>query len=178
MTLFRDEYRIATTRLKQWDYTKAGYYFVTICTKDRECFLGEIIEGKMILSDIGLIVREEWLKTEKIRANLFLDEWVIMPNHIHGIIVIRNNSGVETPRRGVSTAATLLPGSLGSIIGQFKSKCTRRIWVAGHRHFAWQSRFFDHIIRGDASLQRIKEYIMNNPVLWSRDRNHPENVEV
>ena len=89
---FKDIYRIESTRLKGWDYTKPGKYFVTICTCNREEFFGEIVNYKMVLSDIGKIAKSEWLKTEKNRKNVKLDKYVIMPNHIHGIVIIENTN--------------------------------------------------------------------------------------
>jgi len=199
--LFRNKYRIPSARLRGWDYASAGLYFVTICIKNRVPCLAEIVEGTVRLSPIGEIVAEEWQKTEHIRANVVLDAWVVMPNHLHGIIGITGTAHddadtrddvnaprdvvVETPRRGVSTAAATATaaasaawksGSLGAIIGQFKSVCTKRIWAAGFRDFAWQERFYDHIIRDERALNRIREYIANNPARWESDRNNSENV--
>jgi len=107
-----------------------------------------------------------------------------MPNHFHGVIIITKNlndaaTTVETPRRGVSTSpqpSRLQPNSLGSIINQFKSVCTKRIRAAGHPQFAWQSRFYDHIIRNEKSLMAIRQYIYNNPAKWEFDRENPESV--
>ncbi|MBS1250527.1 MAG: hypothetical protein MAG431_02121 [Chloroflexi bacterium] len=187
MTKYKNKYRIKSTRLPDWDYTSPGWYFVTICTKGRQLFFGQVIDGEMHLSPIGKIVAEEWQKTEAIRENVTLDEWVIMPNHLHGIIMIheRDPRSVETSRRGVSTdrgSSTeqgdspttkaiqhWKPGSLGAIIGQIKSVCTKRIWAAGYDEFGWQSRFYDHIIRDQASLDRIRAYIRNNPKEWEDD---------
>jgi putative transposase len=115
MTLFKDSYRIESSRLKGWDYSAAGCYFVTICTRDQECWLGNVVDGVMRLSPAGEIVAEEWQKTAAIRENVSLDEWVVMPNHVHGIIIIngeekprrevpyRETCQWETPHRGVST---------------------------------------------------------------------------
>jgi putative transposase len=184
MTKFKDKYRVESTRLPGWDYAGAGWYFVTICTRNRECLFGDIVDGEMHLSSIGEIVAEEWQKTPGIRPNVVLDEWVIMPNHLHGIIVILEppDRAVETSRRDVSTTTTtttppprLKAGSLGAIIGQIKSVCTKRIWAAGHTEFGWQSRFYDHIIRDEGSLQRIREYIVNNPANWVEDKINPAN---
>jgi putative transposase len=191
MTKFKDKYRVESTRLPGWDYAGAGWYFVTICTRNRECLFGEIVDGEMRLSSIGEIVAEEWQKTPDIRPNVVLDEWVIMPNHLHGIIVIleprdrtvvetSRQPVVETSRRDVSTTTPtttprLKAGSLGAIIGQIKSVCTKRIWAAGHTGFRWQSRFYDHIIRDEGALQRIREYIVNNPANWAEDRINPAN---
>src|SRR3989339_967432 len=143
----KNKYTIKSARLSNYDYSQSGMYFVTICTKDKEYFFGDVKAGKMMLNDVGKIIQDEWSKTPIIRNNVILDEWVIMPNHLHGIIEIRNNENnnfiVETPRRGVSTTTiTMLdnkpkrggynpnwkPNSLGSIINQFKSVCTKRVW--------------------------------------------------
>lgn len=185
MTLYKDKYRVESARLKGWDYSAVGYYFVTICTRDRLCTLGNVVDGVMWLSPVGKIVAEEWQKTALIRENVNLDEWVVMPNHLHGIVVIHEN---ETFHRNVSTESKLcrdapvgrLPvtrlykGSLGSIIGQFKSVCTKRIWAAGH-DFAWQSRFHDEIIRNENMLDKVREYICNNPLKWELDQENPAN---
>jgi putative transposase len=170
VTKFKDKYRVESTRLPGWDYSQPGWYFVTICTRDRHLFFGDVADGTVCLSPIGEIVAEEWQKTPQIRPNVELDEWVVMPNHVHGIIVITAAAAVETPRRGVST------GSLGAIVGQIKSVCTKRIWAAGYTDFGWQSRFYDRIIRDEMALARTREYIRNNPLKWERDRNNPANV--
>src|SRR3989338_9055167 len=95
--LFKNKYRIKSTRLKHWDYSSDGGYFVTICTKNRECVFGDIKNGEMELSIIGKIVSDEWIKTKNIRKNVELDEWVIMPDHFHGIVILNNvESNVET----------------------------------------------------------------------------------
>lgn len=180
MTLFKDRYRIESSRLKGWDYSSQGFYFVTICTRNRECFLGDVKDGDVHLSAAGQIVAEEWQKTQQLRDNVILDQWVVMPNHLHGIIVI--DGSVETPRWGVSDMETghrqagqRPVSTLGSIIGQFKSVCTKRVWAANHV-FAWQTRFYDHIIRDEKSLNEIRGYILNNPMRWELDRNNPENL--
>lgn len=135
-------------------------------------FFGEIINGNVILSDEGKIVNEEWLNTAVLRKNVILDEYVVMPNHFHGIIAlekIRDNSNCETTRRVVSTkTVTITPNSLGSIIGQFKSICTKRIWEF-NTQFKWQGRFHDRIIRSETELNNIREYIRYNPIKWNDD---------
>ncbi len=195
MTLYKNKYRIESARCPNWDYTANGYYFVTICTHNRQCFFGNVIAGQMQLSDIGLIVAQEWQKTTQIRPNVKLDEWVVMPNHLHGIIIINNDNPVETFRQNVSTTNNIGNGSttndnvqpktnkkprlksnsLGSIIGQFKSVCTKQIWKMGFTNFRWQTRFHDHIIRDEESLHRIRQYILNNPAKWQLDRNNSQN---
>jgi REP element-mobilizing transposase RayT len=170
MTLYKDRYRVETTRLKGWNCSSTGYYFVTVCTKEKECLLGEVVNGEIRLSRSGEIVAEEWQKTEQIRDNVTLNEWIIMPNHLHGVLIIEH-SDVETTRRVVST---LKPNSLGSIVGQFKSITTKRIRMLGYSHFAWQSGFYDHIIRSERSLRKIQEYIINNSLKWELDEYNPD----
>ncbi|MGB9882897.1 MAG: transposase [Microgenomates group bacterium] len=186
---FKDKFFIPSIRLKNWDYSSSGFYFVTICTYQKQCFLGEIINGKMKLSKIGEIVYQEWINTKQIRKNIDLDEFIIMPNHLHGIIVIKNKLNVkinkyqfnvETSRRDVSTIKNIFklkPNSLGSIIGQFKSKTTKKIHNLGYLNFHWQSRFWDHIIRNEKSLNEIRQYIKNNPLKWAEDEENPKNQQ-
>ena len=177
--LFKNKYRIESCRLKGWDYAQAGYYFITICTKNRIDYFGKIENGKIHLSHVGEIVKEEWIKTAMIRKNVILDEFIIMPNHIHGIIFINNYErtnepikfgkivAVETSRRDVTTAKLLQPNSIGSIICQFKSICTKKINKQyGQNYFFWQDRYYDHVIREEQSLYKIREYIFNNPIKW------------
>ncbi|HSW56590.1 MAG TPA: hypothetical protein VLH59_16020 [Ignavibacteriaceae bacterium] len=173
--LYKNKYRIETGRLKEWDYSTPWWYYVTICTKNFKCWFGEIINGKMILNKLGKIVEEEWLKTMEIRTNVDLDYYVIMPNHFHGNLILLDvetsrwdvSQTKETGHRPVSTQ--LKPNSLGSIIGQFKSVCTKRIHKLGFTDFQWQPRFYDHIIRNEADLRRIRTYIQNNPLKWELD---------
>lgn len=202
---FADKYRIETTRMRNWDYGWCGQYFITICTQCRECFFGEIIEGQMKISEIGEIVKSEWLKSPKIRPdmNLELDEYVIMPNHIHGIIKIGENEynkfdnenimdrrcsrdamhGVsttwDTPKANEDPLKKGInkPGpqrkNLSSIIRGFKSAVT----IEARKiisDFGWQSRFYDSVIRDDGSLNSIRTYIINNPKNWTNDELNPE----
>lgn len=167
---FRGKFRVKSTRLPGWDYSSPGFYFITICTKDRRSHFGKIINAAVHLSQVGNIVYEEWLKTNQIRPNVSFDEFVIMPNHLHGILIL-NDSTVETTRRGVSTWK---PNTLGSIINQFKSKCTKRIRAMGYQDFAWQPRYYDHIIRDERSLTKIRRYIRENPANWACDQYHPK----
>lgn len=155
-------------RLRNWDYSSPGGYFITICTHRRSPFFGTIENCEVYLSPMGEIVKEEWEKTASLRAAVDIDEYVIMPNHIHDIIVLK--SVVGTPRCGVHNAKGTKSDSLGTIIGQFKSACTRRIRVVCDQQFAWQSRFYGHIIRDDTDLHRIRNYIRENPIKWELDR--------
>src|SRR3989338_7042321 len=126
MTLFQKKYQIESNRLDGWNYSTPGHYFVTICVKNMCCVFGRVIDQKMQYSPTGQIVAEEWIKTETVRSNVSLDQWMIMPNHTQGII-ITDKKMVRAPPRVPPTG--LISNSLGSIIGQFKSACTKRIWA-------------------------------------------------
>lgn len=168
---FRGKYRNESARNPSWDYAGTGRYFITICTHRRAPYFGEIQNGVMQLSDMGMIINREWKQTAKIRPNVILDEYIVMPDHFHAIITIQSIDGVGTPRRGAPTARNCWqPNSLGSIINQFKSICTKRIWKSGHPHFRWQPRFHDRIIRDDAEFDRIRRYIIDNPKNWNKKR--------
>ena len=173
MPLFRDRYRVETVRLQGRDYAEAGMYFITVCTHGRYPWFGEIRNGLMGLSDAGCIVAQEITRTSRLRQNIILDEWVVMPNHIHAIVEIcpwGNADPVITCRRNISADVAILiplcrlrPSSLGSIVGNIKSASTSRIWKAGYPDFKWQSNFYDRIIRSDRALENIRSYIRNNP---------------
>lgn len=184
MSLFKNQYRIESARLKDWDYSRYGYYFVTICTKDKKHFLGDIIGDKLQLSEIGKIVVEEWQKTEKLRDYVELDEWVIMPNHLHGIAIIQNENKVETHGHtslhlntpsGDAFNASLQRSNLSNVIRGFKSATFRKIHKKGFVNFAWQSRFYDHIIRNEKELLEIRGYILYNPLKWQLDEENQNN---
>ncbi len=196
---YRSQYLINSSRWHRYDYTNNGLYFVTICVQNRKCHLGKVKNGIMGLSPIGVIVCKEWFKTEKIRRNVRLGEFIIMPNHLHGIIEITgNNTGetknigtdVETLRRNVSTDAgkkdvnwqmsQISPksGSLSEIVRSFKSACTREIHQSGYKYFSWQPRFYDHVLKINAdSLDKIRYYIKYNPRMWDKDKNNPGNIK-
>ncbi|PIS27922.1 MAG: transposase [Candidatus Marinimicrobia bacterium CG08_land_8_20_14_0_20_45_22] len=222
MTLFKDKYRVESTRLDGFDYSGIGSYFVTIVTHGRECLFGDFIDGKMILNDAGKIVRQCWLEIPNHFPYASLDEFVIMPDHVHGIIVLgvdpipvetpdpgvsgKNSrvidpgcanfhaTNVETPKLGVSYTNYRVPGketprlgvstektktkhaTIGVIINQFKRICTITIRKQ-NSDFAWQSRFYDHIIRNDDELGHIREYILDNPQNWQTDAYTEEKIE-
>ena len=180
--IYKNRYRVQSTRLPGWNYAANAHYFVTICTRDRANTLGRIEDDHVILSPAGEIADDEWRKTSAVRPYVGVDEFVVMPNHIHGILIIDRDQAsspdqpsAETPRRGVSTSR-LASGSLGAIIGQFKSVCTKRIRDAGMSDFGWQPRFYDHVIRDEDSFDRIRQYIVDNPLKWELDTNTPENL--
>jgi putative transposase len=159
---FRDKYRIPSARLACWDYRWAGVYGVTICTHPRVRWFGEIVDGQAILSAEGRVVAEEWRKIPRVCTHAILDEWIVMPDHMHGIVVFQ--AGVS---KKPEESSRLLAQSLGSVIGQFKSKATKRIRMDLNRsEFAWEPRFHDTILREPADLERMRAYIRENPARW------------
>jgi len=171
---FKNKYRVASTRLPAWDYAWPAMYYVTICVKDMACCFGKIKNGLVYLSEIGKIVFEYWLEIPKHFKNVDLDDWIIMPNHLHGIIVILNKDndfGHGNCRDRVYPVSTenkfghVKPKSLSSIVNNFKGAVTRNC----HRkkiNFQWQANYYEHIIRDEDDLARIREYIALNPINW------------
>lgn len=177
MEIQKKKHRRPSLRHPAWDYAGSGWYFVTICVRDKACLFGEINdEGGVQLGTIGRIVAEEWQKTPTIRPYVSLDEWVIMPSHLHGILII-DDSCVGAPRRGAPTTERDVShwrsGCLGAIIGRFKETCTKRIRAMGYDDFAWQRNFYDHVIRNEKDLERIRVYIHENPERWAFDEENP-----
>ena len=166
-------------RLTEYDYSQDGYYFVTICTKGRtECF-GEIRDGKIVLSKIGEIADRCRQEIPKHFPDVELDEYVIMPNHVHGIIIIENHIvGVQNFEPLQNKFQHIIPRSLGSIIRGFKIGVTKYCRNNNYADVIWQRNFYDRIIRNERSLNRIREYICNNPLQWASDRNNPENLDM
>ncbi len=169
-------------RLKEYDYTSPNWYYVTICTNDRVCCFGGVKNGKMILNGYGKIVEEEWLKTKEIRKNIDLDYYVVMPNHFHGIIIIESSivgairriafeqeRAIQRIALSTEDKTTLQAGSLGAIMGQFKSKVTKRIMHEGMPNYKWQRNYYEHIIRNEKDLFFIRKYIELNPLKWELD---------
>lgn len=158
------------------NYADAGMYYVTICTKNRVPWFGEIINGRMELSDVGRIAHECWQSIPNHFSHVRLDRFIIMPDHMHGIIRIMENINVETPYmaslpRNEHHKPQWKRGCLGSIVQQFKRACTVQSHKMGLPDFAWQPRYYDHVIRDRDDLERIRWYIEQNPSAWERD--HP-----
>ena len=160
-------------RLQGYDYSQAGAYFVTLCTQNRECLFGEIVNGEMRLNEAGRVVADEWINTAEIRDEIELDEWVVMPNHFHGILVITVGRG---DRRVAPTGPQ--PRSIGAVMAGFKSAATKRInelrQTPGMK--LWQRNYWEHIVRNEPELNRIREYIHNNPAQWVLDKLHPSSL--
>lgn len=192
MNRFQNKYRIASARLQNWDYSWAGAYFITICTQNREHYFGEIKNEKMILSPIGVIADILWYEIPHHAKNVELEAFVVMPNHIHGILIINSNmdndnthivetghalSLPQTPNKtsiqpitiGQQRFQNIGKNSISSIIGSYKSAVTKHALRLGF-DFQWQTRFHDHIIRDDQSFQKISNYIENNIITWREDK--------
>jgi putative transposase len=229
-----------TIRLQGYDYSAPGAYFITICTHQRECLFGEIVDGEMRSNELGQMVNACWQRLPFHFPNLTLDAFVVMPNHVHGILILTNpcrgaalghnawhptenlcpnatpipkqsppepgvifgqeqslsEPGEQSPsepgvafgqrqlhltKDGLPNAAPLPPrlvaGSVGSIVLNFKSVTTRsknRIRRSPGVPL-WQRNYYEHIIRGEKSLQYIRQYITNNPIAWQQDQLHPDN---
>ena len=170
-------------RIPEFDYSQPGAYFVTIVAQDRKTLFGHIIDGEMILNDMGKMVEEVWIAIPKHFPNVELGEFVIMPNHIHGIISItveathavaaQDETLVEathaSPLPRVSRGP--LPGSIGAIIGSFKSAASKRFREIPNNpeKRLWQQNYYEHVIRNERDYQAIFDYIVANPMNWDKD---------
>ena len=167
-------------RLQDYDYSQDGYYYITICTKNFVEYFGQIKNGEMKLSKIGHIVCDEWIKTPQIRQNVQLDEWVVMPNHFHAIVVIENDNGIGHvgARRGVPLRqfGRSQSRSLSMIVNHFKSAVKRWCNKNNFPYFQWHRNYYERIIRDEIELYIKRKYIINNPLKWHLDRNNSRNL--
>ncbi|MBC7233822.1 MAG: hypothetical protein H5T68_11355 [Chloroflexi bacterium] len=162
-------------RLKGYDYRQVGAYFITICTQEKACLFGEVVNGEMKLNDAGRIVEHCWLEIPHHFPHAALDAFVVMPNHVHGIIWIvvdiRNTSPSQPTLQ--SPAMRSPSKTIGSIVRGFKIGVTKWFRQNTDIYTVWQRNYYEHIIRNDKSLTRIREYIANNPQRWESDRENP-----
>ncbi len=189
--LYQNTYRIPSARYKGYDYSSPGAYFVTICTYNFQHFFGEVVDGRMKLNRNGKIANICFNTISDHFNNTELDQFVIMPNHVHGIIIITDyerrdlinpdrdlinqvstNDDSKTDKKWILMKKHGL--SLGKIVRSYKARVTRKIRKSGCTHFKWQSRFWDRIIRNEKELHKIQEYIVNNPLYWSWGTHQPE----
>ncbi len=168
-------------RLSGYDYSQNGVYFVTVCAYRHANLFGEIDGGVMMPNAIGRIIAEEWRRTAELRPYVGLDVFVVMPNHLHGIIAILGEDKRTNPPAALAQPVKLKYGklqkrSLGAIIGRFKGSVTKRVRkMSIYRDFPiWQRNYYDHIVRNERSLQTIREYIMMNPERWAEDSYYVE----
>lgn len=200
LTVAFQKHKRRSIRLKGFDYTQAGAYFLTICTFQRECIFGNIIDGESKLNEFGRIVMEEWERSATIRSEIEIDEFIIMPNHMHGIVIINgvtngiSNAGANgrspLPRESENAIAAatssnshsplqMKPKSISSFVSGFKSAVTKRINIARNTSSVsvWQRNYHEHIIRAENELHQIREYVLKNPAQWELDIENPQNSE-
>jgi len=178
MTPYQEKYRVESARLNGWDYRSRGWPFVTLCAQNHACMFGEVADGEVQLSPVGLVADTELRSLAGHYDNVQIGGHVVMPNHLHAIVVIEGEhcfsprarmmpdenagSGFKSPKEG----------SLAAIVRSYKSGVTRRCHELGLK-IAWQPRFHDHLLRSDKVIAAVREYIRNNPVNWGVDRENP-----
>ena len=184
------KHRRRTVRLPEYDYASVGYYFVTVCAHQHRCVFGEIQNDEMQVNAVGQIVEACWREIPRHFAHSGLDVFIVMPNHVHGIVVINE---MEAPSasmnkdqpdgRGTACRAPTreefgkpVHGSLATIIRSFKSACTKQINVLRRTpgQSVWQRGFYDRVIRDEVELRAVREYIVYNPLKWDLDEEHPD----
>ena len=210
-----DIHNRTSIRLKGYDYSQSGFYYVILCTQDRENRFGEIMDGEMVLNDAGLLVDAEWQRISVRYGHVILDTYQIMPNHLHGILQITlpnsvgtglvpvlnfsdefvddvrintDNSDAKTAHQNIYPSAGMgtrpIPTGLYDMIGTFKSLTQNEYafhvrnngWLPFRKRL-WQLRFHDHVIRNHDELDRIREYIIDNPINWMKDENNLDNLK-
>jgi len=169
-------------RLKVYDYSNGGWYFLTICTNNKINHFGKLINGKVVLNEFGEIADKSWKMIDSLHKNIKLDEYVVMPNHIHGIIIINNTVGDATLPAGrqdfASPTYDRTKMELCKIIQQFKRAVTVKIKsITNNSNFKWQRSFYDRIIRNDYELYNIRKYIRQNPLKWNLEKGI-ENLDI
>jgi REP element-mobilizing transposase RayT len=185
MDKFQNKYRIQSVRLQNWNYGSNGAYFITICTQNREHFFGDIvvknssntIEKSMQLNEIGLLGEKYWMEIPKQFPYVELGNFVVMPNHTHGILIINHRLSIgliDIPKTEINggfarTKNPMLNDNISRVIRWYKGRCSFEIRKI-HADFNWQSRFHDHIIRNSQSFETIQNYIVNNPKNWENDK--------
>ena len=160
--------RRRTLRLSDYDYSNAGAYFITVCVACRRCLLGDLRDGTVCLSPAGECVRAAWTGLESRYTGVLLGEYVIMPNHVHGILLL----GSETDLGGHPSGSK----SLGQIVGAFKTRSAHLIndLRLSPGISVWQRGYYEHVVRNERSLRGIREYIANNPSQWALDCENPD----
>ncbi len=185
-----DTQRRRALRLRDFDYTQAAAYFVTVCTHHRACLFGEILDGKMHLHEPGRIVQAAWQALPQHYPHLCLDAFVVMPNHVHGVIIL---APAEDARVGLTAAGDVGAGfkpaptefptvarrhGLPEIVRAFKTFSARRVNAARAAlgKPLWQRNYYEHVVRNEDDLSRIREYIDLNPLQWDLDRENPRHL--
>ena len=168
-------------RLRGYDYSQAASYYITVCTRDRECLFGNVVDRQMQLNEVGQIIQSVWNGLPQFYEGIELDAFIIMPNHVHGVIVIRPHVGAihESPVPSEPSAFARIKDRrrmlLSKVIGRFKMVSAK--WINDLRQSQgstlWQRNYYEHIVRNEVALHRIRKYIVNNPAQWESDRENP-----
>jgi len=167
-----DVHHRRSIRLKDYDYSQPGAYFVTICAKGRECLFGHVIDGMMLPNDSGKIAVSCWHDLTTHYEYVGLDAFVVMPNHVHGIIILRHP---DDGGAGLKPAPTLKRHGLPEIVRAFKTFSSRRINIlrSSPGMPVWQRNYYEHVIRNEHDMHAVREYIVNNPAGWNKDEENP-----
>lgn len=179
---YKNKYRIESNRLKDWNYADFGCYYITLITHGRINYFGKIGNDKMIYNDIGNIVNEEIIKSFDIRKELRLKEYVIMPNHIHFLIILRKDKVIVYDKNNVPVLFRK-PKSISTFVSSFKSSVINKVddWIDeanidipkfDRKNPLWQRNYYDHIVRDDKEFNNISNYIINNPLNWKEDTDY------
>jgi REP element-mobilizing transposase RayT len=172
-------------RLTNWDYSSDGIYYITICCFEKHSYLGTVCNNNVDLSEIGAISSGYWVDIPNHFPHVKLDEFIIMPNHIHGILILDKSIALnrldvpdyEVPchgiipqqRKNINCFSQPIKNSVSVIINQYKSSVKRWCNKNGFTNFQWQSRFYDQILHNEIALEKVREYIHNNPQNWLED---------
>lgn len=185
-----DVHHRRTTRLHTWDYSWGWWYYVTICVREKRCNFGRVEHDSIVLSGLGKATENCWTQIPQHHKGVELDAYVIMPNHLHGILILNDSerrdvqlnvpttepSRLHASRKEAMAALSPNSSSVSVIVRTFKAAVTTWARDNGFVEFGWQPRFYDHIIRNDADLTRIREYIAMNPLRWALDEENPDRV--
>ena len=185
MTFDPDVHHRRSIRLRDYSYSQAGAYFITIVTQGRLCLFGDVVDGDMRLNDAGEMVRRVWHEMPDRFPSVEMDEFVVMPNHVHGVLFIRQSSTSTIPPVGASLVGARKVGpALGDVVGAYKSLTTLEYgkgvremdWPPFHKRL-WQRDYYERIIRSESELRLSGEYIANNPMKWELDRENPSRTK-
>ena len=179
---YKNRYRIESNRLKDWNYADFGCYYITLVTHDRINYFGKIENGKMIYNDIGNIVNKEIIRSFDIRRELILKEYVIMPNHIHFLIMLRKDKVIVYDKNNIPVLFRK-PKSISTLVSSFKSSVISKVddWIDednidlpkfNRENPLWQCNYYDHIVRDEKEFNNISNYIINNPLNWKEDTDY------
>jgi REP element-mobilizing transposase RayT len=159
------EHHRHSIRLKGYDYSSQGAYFVTICSFEKKCIFGKVADGEMALNEYGKLVADEWIKCGEIRQDVVLHEFVVMPNHFHGIVFLHSDDEATDCVRPKSS-------ELGKMLAGYKAAVSSQLKRSGFAGNVWQRNYYEHIIRNEEDLNSIIDYIAQNPLNWSKDSLH------